>query len=289
MSPVRVLHIEAFSGVPGMGNPAGVVSDADGMAEETMQEIAKAVGFNETVFVCSSERADFRFRYFTPGHEMDLCGHATIAASVFLCREGRASRSLTIETRAGVLPVVYDAESGMSTMRQASPGFLEYSGPASALAEALGVDARDFHGELPLLYGSTGIWTLLVPVRHAGILARMVPNNRAFPEALPDMPRVSVHPFALAGDGDECDFIARHFSSPYSGTVEDPVTGTASGAMGAYAMRFLFPEEEARRFVVSQGQSVGRDGRVHVGVTRGSGGMEVSISGQAVYVGEIVV
>jgi trans-2,3-dihydro-3-hydroxyanthranilate isomerase len=76
-----VYHYDAFARTPNMGNPAGVVFDANRLLDETrMQELACAVGFNETVFVLPSDRADIRLRYYTPGHEISLCGHGTVAA-----------------------------------------------------------------------------------------------------------------------------------------------------------------------------------------------------------------
>src|SRR5262249_7892827 len=89
VTPARVLHVDAFAGRPGMGNPARVLLDADDLPEARMQAIARAVGFNETAFVLPSTRADLRLRYFTPGHEVDLCGHATIATFVLLHQRGR--------------------------------------------------------------------------------------------------------------------------------------------------------------------------------------------------------
>lgn len=76
---VHVLHYDAFVTVAGLGNPAGVVLDAQGLSDDAMQQIAAAMGFNETAFVLPSDRADLRIRYWTPGHEVNLCGHATIA------------------------------------------------------------------------------------------------------------------------------------------------------------------------------------------------------------------
>ena len=57
-----------------------MVLNADDLTEEEMQSIARSVGFNETTFILQSEQADIRLRYFTPGHEMNLCGHATMAS-----------------------------------------------------------------------------------------------------------------------------------------------------------------------------------------------------------------
>ena len=66
MKTINVFHYDAFTNKPNMGNPAGIVLDADGLTEEEMQRIAEKVGFNETSFVLSSEVADIIMRYFTP-------------------------------------------------------------------------------------------------------------------------------------------------------------------------------------------------------------------------------
>lgn len=80
MQTRKVLHYDAFSSIPNKGNPAGIVLEADDLSVEDMQRIAKTVGFNETVFVLKSDVADYKLRYFTPGHEINLCGHATVGS-----------------------------------------------------------------------------------------------------------------------------------------------------------------------------------------------------------------
>ncbi len=70
---------------------AGIVLEADGLTEEEMQIIAEKVGYNETTFVLSSEVGDIRMRYFTPGFEMDLCGHGTVG-TIYALREKRFIR-----------------------------------------------------------------------------------------------------------------------------------------------------------------------------------------------------
>ncbi|MDB4868336.1 MAG: PhzF family phenazine biosynthesis isomerase [Cohnella sp.] len=77
MSGTQVLHYDAFSRIPGKGNPAGIVRDAEGLQQWEMQQIAASVGFNETTFVLPSQVADVKLKYFTPGHEMDLWGTAS--------------------------------------------------------------------------------------------------------------------------------------------------------------------------------------------------------------------
>lgn len=282
-----VHHIDAFSDIPNKGNPAGVVLDAEALDSDAMQAIAKAVGFNETAFLLPSTKANHRIRFFTPGHEMPLCGHATIATLFHLYADTGISRHLHIETSAGILPVSWDAHYKTVSMRQTAPKFQMFSGDRRALGRVLGVDPSRLAADLPIIYGSTGTWTLLVPMTDEGVLTDMVPENAAFPEVLQEMPRASIHPFAVAEKGKDYDFAARHFSSPHSGTKEDPVTGTASGVMGAYAMLYLHPDAPAGHFAVKQGASVGRDGTVLVDVVRSDDDMRVTIKGAAVRVGEL--
>jgi len=116
----------------------------------------------------------------------------------------------------------------------------------------------------------------------------MKPINPLFPEILTQLPKASVHPFSLQTLDPHSLMLARHFSSPFSGTVEDPVTGTASGVMGAYYFRYIDPHLDLIQFDVEQGQEIGRDGKVNVEVSRmDSDKMDVFISGTAVFVGEV--
>ncbi|MCC3376295.1 PhzF family phenazine biosynthesis protein [Cohnella sp. REN36] len=282
---IRVDHYDAFSPIPHQGNPAGIVWGGERLSDDQMRAIAGEVGFNETAFPLPSDRADARIRFFTPGHEIDLCGHATMATLYALKMKGNLGgrTQLTIETRAGILPIRLRQNDGWHiTMRQAAPRFEPFRGSLPALAHALGLEEDDIRTDLPVCYGSTGTWTLLVPIRHLSAFSRMKPDNARFPQLLVEMPRASVHPFCLDAYDPLAHMHARHFSSPFSGTVEDPVTGTASGVMGAYYARYIDPTPDAaRNLLIEQGQEIGRDGRVRVTVANGD---IVEITGTAVYV-----
>ena len=92
-----------------------------------MQIIAEKVGYNETTFVLSSEVGDIRMRYFTPGFEMDLCGHGTVGTIYALREKGLLEeKSNTIETKAGILPIQIGVNENGETfikMRQTAPQF----------------------------------------------------------------------------------------------------------------------------------------------------------------------
>lgn len=289
----KVLHYDAFSSVANMGNPAGVVLEADDLDEKSMQAIAEKVGFNETVFITSSKKADFRLRYFTPGHEINLCGHATIASMFCLKTLGLLQNkdSITIETNVGNLPISFANRKGdlFITMKQDQPRFIPFRGSIPALADSMGLPEETIDISKPIVYGSTGTWTLLIPIKGLDPFARMCPNNEMFPEVLRENPRSSIHPFCIETMDKNAFMHARHFSSPYSGTKEDAITGTASGVMGAYYLTYLNENSEAADFFVEQGQEIGRDGRVHVQVIRNESKMDVYISGTGVFVQEFEV
>lgn len=292
MRSVEVFHYDAFSKEPHKGNPAGVVLDGDKLTEDQMQEIAFKVGFNETAFPVMSEAADLGIRFFTPGHEMNLCGHATMATVYVLKTKGLLGEKteLTIETRAGILPVKLHstANKEIITMNQAAPIFEAFHGSKRDLAHSIGLEEADIHDTLPILYGSTGTWTLLVPIKHLEAFRRMKPQNEDFPSILKEIPKSSVHPFSLETYDEEADMHARHFSSPYSGTVEDAVTGTASGVMGAYYAEYIRKDrKEALKLVVEQGNEIGKNGRVGVQVSENGELYNVQITGSAVFVNEL--
>ncbi|MEW4282697.1 PhzF family phenazine biosynthesis protein [Priestia koreensis] len=285
MKEITVYHYEAFSDVPHKGNPAGVVFGGESLTDEDMQRIARQVGFNETSFPVPSLVADVRIRYFTPGHEMDLCGHATVATIFALRTHGLlpVKEAYTIETKAGILPVrVTEVDNQLYiTLQQATPQFRHFHGDRGALALAMNLTEDDLDLTLPIMYGSTGIWTLLVPIKTLASFSQMKPYNDLFPSILKDMPNASLHPFCLETVDPHTHMHARHFSSPFSGTTEDPVTGTASGVMGAYYQRYIQRTEDAVQLVIEQGLEMNRDGRVHISI---SPHQEVKMSGNAVFV-----
>lgn len=290
MKSIKVYHYDAFSKKPNKGNPAGVVLNGDDLTETEMQDVAFKVGFNETAFPIASDRADLRIRYFSPKQEMELCGHATMATIYALKTNGwlENKTELTIETNAGVLPIRITKNEQKEihiTMKQALPQFKKFEGSRYDLAKAIGIEEVDFDDELPITYGSTGAWTLLIPIKSLDIFNKMEPNNKVFSSILNEIPNASVHPFCLESYYEEADMHGRHFSSTFSGTIEDPVTGTASGVMGAYFAKYIKKEcDMPINLIVEQGQEMNKDGHMIVNVAENN---EIEITGNAVYVDEI--
>jgi PhzF family phenazine biosynthesis protein len=270
MDTRRALLVDAFTTDPLAGNPAGVVPDADGLSETQMQAIARELSVSETVFVHAPEAdGDYRVRYFTPTQEVDLCGHATVALHAHLHADGALDVGThAMETDVGTLDVEVD-EDGVVWMTQADPTVEVVDADEERVADALGVDVatlRDVGADLPMAVASTGLPFLMVPINFLQHLGNADPDVDAVESLTAEYEVTGVYAFSFDALDADSTLHARMFA-PGAGIPEDPVTGTASGACGAYlrdveAFDDEFPEE--MRF--EQGHFVDRPGHVRVRV-----------------------
>ena len=213
MTSIPFFQVDAFAERPLTGNPAAVMPLDRWLPDAQMQAIGTENNLSETAFTVPSERddADFDLRWFTPSSEVDLCGHATLAAGHILMT-GDAVR---FSTRSGILTVRRPAE------------LLELEMPAAKLTEieepqlcaALGLSARPF-------WVADGFNDAAIVELGSEDEVRAVAPDFA---ALRAIPRMAV----VTARGDDHDIASRVFV-PYLGIDEDPVTGSAHGALTPY-------------------------------------------------------
>jgi PhzF family phenazine biosynthesis protein len=158
-----------------------------------------------------------------------------------------------------------------------------FRGDRAALAASIGLTEDELDDRYPILYGYTGLWTVAIPVKHLESFAKMKPDHYSFPGILTDEPYASMHPFCLETVNEGAMIHARHFSSPRNNLGEDPVTGTASGVMGAYWKRHIAQDgSKELRVICEQGLEIGKDGIVETLVPADPDG-QVQIFGTAVF------
>ncbi|MEF8776144.1 MAG: PhzF family phenazine biosynthesis protein [Haloarculaceae archaeon] len=278
MTTREALLVDAFATEPTAGNPAGVVPDAAGLSETQMGAIANELGASETAFVCEGEDADLAFRYFTPTAEVDLCGHATVAATLALHERGKLEAgAATVETEVGTLDLAVE-DDGRAWMSQDDPTLDTVEFDLDDVAAALGIDVaalRDVGADLPLATASTGLPWLVVPVNFLEHLGNADPDAGAIDALASEAGAVGVYPFTFDTLEAESTIHARAFA-PGSGVPEDPVTGTAAGACSAYLDHHAVVEtDDGLR--IEQGHFVDRPGYVDVRLEDG-----VRVGGRAV-------
>lgn len=279
MDSRRALLVDAFTTEPLSGNAAGVVPDADGLDAEQMRAIATELGASETAFVCSSSVADRRIRYFTPTQEIDLCGHATIAAHAHLAAE-RAIEPGThsLETNVGTLDIEI-GELGEVWMTQEAPTVRRLDVDYSRVASALGIDdaaLRDVGADLPAALASTGLPYLVVPVNFLEHLSSADPDQDAIAELAAEHDAAGIYAFSFDAIDGESTLHARCFA-PGVGIPEDPATGTAAGACGAYLRQVGAFDSVPDELRFEQGHFVDRPSVIRVKV-----GTEIQVGGRAV-------
>lgn len=304
---IRIKQVDAFTGIPFGGNPAGVVTDARGLTREQMQRVAREMNLSETAFVTPSPDADadFDVLFFTPSNEVDLCGHATIATFFTLAEEGfikpslgETSAMIKQRTKAGVLAVEVEFSKGLPErvmMTQATPKFRPTTVSRQEIAAALGLPEDQLRADWPMELAYTGLWHLMVPVTSA----------QAIDAARPNLPKIAelnhaqgVHTTHLIAPSErEGSLVYTRDFAPAVGISEDPATGTGSGAMGAYLAKHglldtpdaaeLYQlrdgELQITRFVSLQGYAINRPSQITIEVTTDRGiPVQVKVGGSSV-------
>lgn len=279
MKYIDVLQVDAFSRSPFAGNPAGVVLTAEGLGEDSMQNIAREMNCSETAFIFEKAPGQLRFRYFTPATEVDLCGHATVAAMHALHSEKSFAGRIVVETNVGSLNMEVTDE-GLVWMEQAGPQFRPQDASMTGIiAELLGVRGEDIDTSIPIGLAYTGLWDLMVPLRTLDVVKSLRPNLTRLADLNRQQGAASTHVYCFDTVLPGSTLHARDFS-PAVGVPEDPHTGTASGALGAWLVNLGVLKPGVHTF--EQGWSVGRPGLIQVEV--GIHPLRVRVGGQAVTV-----
>jgi len=269
-----VLRYTAFSDDPSGGNRASIVLDAAGRMDAQMQRVATAVGYAETAFVTGEDADGFDVRYFSPASEVPFCGHATIALAVALAEE-RGPADRVFRTRSGPVRVGTARTDGcalMATLTSVQPAI---SIPAPGdLHEALQIlDWRetDLHPDLPPRVAYAGAHHLILVAEHAERLEHLEYDYSRLKSLMDRLGWITIE-LVLPSTWPVEHRVRGAF--PAAPVVEDPATGAAAAAYGAY-LRDLRTIEPPFHLVLRQGEAMGCPSTLYVDVPEGDSGIRV--------------
>ncbi|MFH9353429.1 PhzF family phenazine biosynthesis protein [Kitasatospora sp. NPDC017646] len=274
----EILRYAAFAIRAEGGNPAGVVLDATGLTEERMLAVAAEVGYSETAFLTPGDaQGAYRVRYFSPLTEVPFCGHATVASAVALAERTGPGRYV-FGTAAGDVPVEVErgADGLRATLTSVEPEVEEV--PAADVEEALallGWAAADLDPALPPRIAYAGARHLVLA---AGTRARLARLDYDFDGLAAFMRARDLVTLQLVWRETAEVFHVRD-PFPVGGVVEDPATGAAAAAFGAY-LRELGAVAAPTVLTLHQGEDLGRPGVLRVELRAGDA--RVRVSGTAV-------
>lgn len=289
MSKYPFMQVDAFTTLKLGGNPCAILFDTDDLDDGSMLAIAREMNLSETSFVHESLRADFGARYFTPGGEIPLAGHPTVATVHALVESGRLildgeRTEITLELQAGLIPVEIIIEQDKIqriVMTQNKPIFMRKYDPAQVMP-LFGLKKEDLYSDAVIQTVSTGTPQLMVPLQDLEILKQINLDIQGFSVLHAQGDFFSAHLFCISGITPEGGTFARHFAPPPD-IIEDPFTGSATGGMAAYL--WYYGLIDGSTFIAEQGHWLNRPGRAYVEVIGSPEDIQsVKVGGQAVTV-----
>ncbi len=274
---MEIFIVDAFTTQQFSGNQAGVVllGQEDFPTDQFCCSLAGELKHSETVFVRTLGENSFHMRYFTPAGEVDLCGHATVAAFTVLREQSLLSApTCQLTTNAGALSITLDG--GWVWMDMAPPKVLHVFTPEESvpLYQAYGLTPEQGISGLSPKLVSTGLADILLPVQSAQVLSASVQNREQVVALSHQYEAVGFHLFSLEED---CTARCRNFAPRYD-IDEESATGTANGALTYYLYEYnkLSMGEEA---LFLQGASMGKPSQIKSRITQTSQGIQVKIGG----------
>jgi trans-2,3-dihydro-3-hydroxyanthranilate isomerase len=267
-------QVDVFTNVPFGGNPLAVVFDCDGMTDQHMQSIAREMNLSETTFVLPPGNlpVDFIVRIFTPKKELPFAGHPTLGTAHILRETGKilsGDYPIKFSMKSGIITVVEGEKENLLFMDHLLPDFNQPLNCAEEIGKALGIMTEDITSTgRPVQIVSTGLPVLLVPVESLKSLENIKVNTSKLRQFLSELDTDLIYAFTSQTFDENATIHSRSFA-PELGISEDPATGSAAGAAGAYLVKNkLIPKEDSCKIIIEQGHMIKRPSSLFVSISQ---------------------
>ncbi|GEM_PF-1075237 len=316
MHELTIKQVDVFTCRPFCGNPAGVITEADGLSDDAMQMIASEMKMNliEIAYVTLPRSPDalFRVRFFTPTKELDCSGHALMASCFALIEDGKIELNdglteVNMETGTGTIPVHIhfrraggddSPDPGEHTIlkfddtekngildrimiKQPIHEFISSRTPVEEIANVLGISTGDITATgLPLVTASHDFTYLIIPVKNSETILNMKPDLIKLGLLNRKYGVHTNHIFTLDTLSPDCISYSRHFG-PALGFWEDPASAIPSAGLGTYLVKYGISTKST--MIMEQGNEIDSLSRIHVEIDGDGDDMNgVGVGGQAV-------
>lgn len=237
MNKIKLYQVDTFTNKLFSGNPAAVCMLDEWLSDEIMQNIAKENNLAETAFVVKSNEI-FQIRWFTPTVEVDLCGHATLAAAyvIFNCLNYPLPEICFLSHESGELFVTQ--QEGILFLNFPIDNLTSVSDSSDIMA-SIGIEPIDlYHGK-----------TDMIAVLNSETEIKMLNPDLSAISKLP------VRGLIVTAKGDKVDFVSRFFA-PQLGVDEDPVTGSAHTSLIPIWSKRLYKESMLAKQLSQRGGDI---------------------------------
>ena len=279
--------VDVFAEKKYAGNQLAVVMDAGDLSTGTMQEIAREMHFSETTFVLSDkpQRGAYDVRIFTPASELPFAGHPVLGTAQVIRDEivRKKLGGLKLNLKVGQIPVRFGEKRGgrsMVWMTQNEPDFGEVLGRAR-IARMLSLEEGDIDSRFPIQDVSTGLPTLVVPLRTMEGLKKARAETSLYFELIEKIRAKAILVFSPETLEKGNDLSVRVFVE-FSGVPEDPATGSSNGCLAAYLVKHRYFGKDSIDIRVEQGHILKRPSRLYLKSSLHGDRIEVDVGGNVV-------
>lgn len=298
---LKFYQADVFTAQPFGGNPVAVFPEAQDLTDDQLQQVAREMNLSETVFVLppTDPAAVVRLRIFTPTQEIPFAGHPVVGTFFVLAQLGLVATPEPVtrvvqECNIGLFPVELEVRDGQVyqvVMTQPEPQFLgtvEETEDLYKVASSLGLSKHVITDtKWPIEVVSTGLPVMIVPVRTLTGVRSIRPDASAIMDVCGRFGANGIMAFTTVTVEPSATVHARMFA-PSIGILEDPATGSASGALGAYLVQNgVVDVGPTTELLVEQGYEMERPSNILVRVHSENEVIQtVKVGGQCVMVVE---
>ena len=284
-------QVDVFTEVPFGGNPLAVVFNSEELTDDSMQKIAREMNLSETAFVLPPGKlpVDFSVRIFTPEKELPFAGHPSLGTAHILRETGKVRSGdypIKLSLKAGIVTITQKDQDNLLVMDQLVPSFQKPISCSEELGKAIGISTDDISSTAhPIQIVSTGLPVLVVPVVSLKALQAITVDTIILREFLDILDTNLLYAFTMETLESNSSIHSRAFA-PELGITEDPATGSAAGAVGAYlSFNTLISKDECKNILIEQGYVVSRPSSIFVCVEQMEGKIRsVKVGGYSVTV-----
>jgi trans-2,3-dihydro-3-hydroxyanthranilate isomerase len=289
----RYYTCDVFTATRFGGNQLAVLTDAQGLSDRQMQQIAREFNFAESTFVLPPEKGHTRrVRIFTPVTEVPFAGHPNVGTAFVLASLGQfgdigAPITVTFEEKAGPVPITIRPRDGTLRCELSAPERLTLGQTVSpeSLAAAVSLTGDDvLTSTHPPQVASVGLPFMIAELRDRAALERARADMPGLEALRAQGVTPDVHLYVRSND--EFDLRARMFA-PFDGVPEDPATGSANCALAGLLSHYDGAKDGTKAWRIAQGVEMGRPSLLEAGADKRDGVVVATrVGGASVLVSE---
>ena len=280
---MKFYMVDCFAEEKYQGNELAVLIPDYRVSDAEMQQIAREINFSETAFILSDKQSNggYDVRIFTPAAEVPFAGHPALGTACIIHRiiEGGKGDEVRLNLKAGQIPVCVDCD--RLTMTQNQPVFGDIVNPMS-VAACFNLALEDIRDDYPVQWVSTGLESVIVPLKSLDALARCSVDHGQFQRYIAEKYACNHLFFVDVGNG---TLRARNFMED-PGFAEDPATGSANGNLAGYLLKHNYFGKGQISYTVHQGIEMGRPSTLYIDASLSDGWYQIQVGGKCVIVAE---